>query len=103
MSPPPPTHTHTHTHMDRYNEKADIWSLGITALELLKGHAPYSDYAPMQVLVKTINEAPPSLRSYADIPGVPTAAVSDKFAKFVSRCLQKDARLRFVGTHCCLT
>lgn len=77
-----------------YNEKADIWSLGITALELFKGHAPYSEYAPMQVLVKTINEAPPSLRSYPEIPGVPASAVSDKFVKFVSRCLQKDPRLR---------
>ena len=48
----------------------------------------------MQVLVKTINEAPPSLRSYPEIPGVPAIPVSDKFVKFVSRCLQKDARLR---------
>ena len=79
-----------------YNEKADIWSLGITALELLKGYAPYSKYAPMQVLIKTIREPPPSIRSYVDPPGSAAAPPSDKFNKFVARCLQKDPRLRFV-------
>lgn len=77
-----------------YNEKADIWSVGITALELLKGYAPYSKFAPMQVLLKTIREPPPSIRSYADPPGSKPLEVSDKFNRFVARCLQKDPRAR---------
>ena len=80
-----------------YNEKADIWSLGITALELAKGYAPYAKYAPMQVLIKTIREPPPSLRSYQDPPGVALPPLSDRFAKFVARCLQKDPRQRCVA------
>jgi serine/threonine-protein kinase OSR1/STK39 len=69
-----------------YNQKADVWSVGITALELAKGYAPYAKFPPMTVLLKTIRDPPPSLKSYADGAA---PKLSEGFSKFVARCLQK--------------
>lgn len=86
-----------------YDYKADIWSLGITALELAKGYAPYAKYPPMKVLILTIQEDPPSLDTYdeedvdydMDNLGMDFEEVFSKsFRSLVDACLQKDPAKR---------
>lgn len=70
-----------------YDEKADIWSFGITALELAKGYAPYARMQPMKVLLMTIQSPPPSLKSYDDYS---KTKFSRHFKEIISLCLQKN-------------
>lgn len=66
---------------DGYDFKADIWSLGITAIELAMGEAPNSSQTAMKVLLVILNSPPPTL---------PEGQFSPEFEAFVDACLQKD-------------
>jgi len=71
-----------------YNEKADIWSLGITVLELGFGHAPYSKFLPAKVMKLTLAGAPPNTETYHDEDTSHT--FSSEMHHFIELCLIKD-------------
>jgi len=69
-----------------YDLKIDVWSLGITALELAQGKPPNCDLTTMKLILKTLNEEPPNLSE--------EPCWDDSFREFISYCLVKDPTKR---------
>ncbi len=79
--------------------KADIWSLGITAIELTIGEPPDGDLSAFQVMSKILNpkEKPPTLpavRNHQNALAGQKCVWSAEFHDFVAKCLVKDPNTR---------
>ena len=68
----------------RYNQKVDIWSLGILAVEIAEGEPPYINEKQAKVLYNIVTKDPPTIRS----------KFSKEFQDFVRQCLTKDPEQR---------
>ena len=71
-----------------YNEKTDIWSLGITCLEMIEGDPPNSQLKPRFVIEK-IGKEPPSAAEL-----LKGKKYSEEFKDFVKKCLEVNQRKR---------
>ncbi|XP_067850968.1 traf2 and NCK-interacting protein kinase-like isoform X1 [Heptranchias perlo] len=64
-----------------YDFKSDLWSLGITAIEMAEGAPPLCDMHPMRALFLIPRNPPPRLKS---------KKWSKKFVSFIEGCLVKN-------------
>ncbi|KAJ6663234.1 hypothetical protein lerEdw1_010370, partial [Lerista edwardsae] len=64
-----------------YDYRSDLWSLGITAIEMAEGAPPLCDMHPMRALFLIPRNPPPKLKS---------RKWSKKFLNFVDSCLVKN-------------
>ena len=65
--------------------KSDVWSLGISVIEMAEGKNPFDGCTSAMVMNRVMNKEPPTLSS---------SKWSAEFVDFVSKCLVKDVANR---------
>jgi len=69
--------------------RSDVYALGVMLYEMLTGVVPFTGDAPMDVMLKQVNEAVPPLRQVA-----PDTEITDEAERTILRALAKDPDLR---------
>ncbi|OAD02398.1 hypothetical protein MUCCIDRAFT_130565, partial [Mucor lusitanicus CBS 277.49] len=76
-----------------YDTKVDLWSLGITSIELACGKPPFAEYDPMTIFSMIIDDPAPTLYTN-HVRYVPSNAIQD----FIEKCLDKNPATRLSVT-----
>ena len=66
--------------------KSDVWSLGISVIEMAEGKNPFDGCTSAMVMNRVMNKEPPTLSS---------SKWSAEFVDFVSKCLVKNVNERW--------
>jgi len=77
------------------DHRADIYALGVVLFEMLTGQVPFGGTSYGTIMMKQVNEAPPSARSIvSDLPPALDAILSRALAKNPAHRFQSMAELR---------
>ena len=71
----------------KYDNRSDLWSLGITAIEMAEGHPPLCELHPMRALFLIPRNPPPKLKKEK-------GRWTGNFIDFVEKALTKNYHLR---------
>lgn len=74
-----------------YDSSADIWSLGITAIECAEGEPPYLQLPHFRALFLIVSSPPPTLKKD------PKQQHSPQLEDFISHCLEKEPAKRWTA------
>lgn len=81
-----------------YTDRADIWSLGITCIELAERRPPLFSMNAMSALYHIAQNDPPTLSPITDPSEQPEW--SSEFVQFIDRCLRKPSEERMSAEEC---
>ena len=70
-----------------YDEKTDVYSFGITALELAFCETPFNGWAPLKILLSKLNYDCPAIKTNGKV-------MSGMFCNMVLSCLHRDPTKR---------
>merc|ERR1712154_401281 len=70
---------------NNYDQKADIWSMGIAVIEMAEGRPPLSDLHPLRALLQIPSNPPPTLSDNQ---------WTQNMHSFLALCLEKNPDLR---------
>lgn len=69
-----------------YDNRSDVWALGITTIEMVDGKAPYADMHPTRALFQIVRNPPPGVAK----PSMTSNDLND----FITECLEKNPEHR---------
>ncbi|KAG9005978.1 Protein kinase C signaling pathway involved MAPKK protein [Tulasnella sp. JGI-2019a] len=80
---------------DSYTIRSDVWSVGLTLLELARNKFPFpSDLGPVELLMVIVSGEIPELEDEPPTEDTPGAVWSENMKLFIKRCLIIDGKMR---------